>query len=304
MKHDIISPLNDFAFAQIFGNQRNIENTERFLKSLLDIPEDEYDRLTVVSPILGRLFRKGKTGIVDLKLSTKSGKVIHIELQVEKRANLRNRILYYASRLVGDQLRWGDDYKKLNQVISIVICNHNLLEEENSYINVYELRNEEKRSFTNLLKVVILELPKIPEDKDRAVWPWLKFFTCKEKEEYEMLVRKHPELKDAVFCAKKMSVFEKWRDIQFHKNLWKADERALLEQAMIDGRAEGRAQGRAEGHAQGKEIGKEIGRAEGRAEGEAKGIQKGEIIGEQKERQRFLSMIDQGLSLEEIKQRL
>ena len=264
MKTNIVSPLNDYVFAEIFGSQRNIENTEIFLKSLLDIPLDEYDRLTVVNPILRKLFRKDKTGIVDLKLTTKSGKIIHIELQVEKRINLRNRILYYASRLIGDQLRWGEDYNKLNQVISIVICNHNLLEEESSYINIYELRNEENRSFTNQLKVVILELPKIPEDKDKAVWPWLKLFTCKEKEEYEMLAKKHPELKKAVYCAKRMSLLEELRDIRFHKNLWKADEKALREQIMIDGRAEGRAE----------------------------------------ERQRFLSLLDQGLSVEEIRKQL
>jgi predicted transposase/invertase (TIGR01784 family) len=52
-----------------------------------------------------------------------------------------------------------------------------------------------------------------------------------------------------------MSLLEKWRDIQFHKNLWKADEQNLFEQARIDGHAQGReeglAQGMAEGHAEG-----------------------------------------------------
>ena len=51
-----------------------------------------------------------------------------------------------------------------------------------------------------------------------------------------MLARKHPELEEAVFCAKKMSLMEKWRDRRFHENLWKVDERMLLKQAMIDGR--------------------------------------------------------------------
>ena len=97
MKDEMISPLYDFAFAQIFGNQRNINITRVFLKTLLDIPEDDYDQLTVVSPILKRFFHKDKMGVVDLKLSTKSGRIIHIELQVNKSSNLRSRILYYAS---------------------------------------------------------------------------------------------------------------------------------------------------------------------------------------------------------------
>lgn len=235
---EIISPLYDFAFSQIFGNQRNIDNTRAFLKSFLDIPGADYDRLTVQNPILGRFFRQDKTGVVDLKLCTKSGRIIHIELQVKKRSHLRNRILYYAARLIGDQLKWGEKYVKLHQVISIVICDHVLLEEESSYINQYELRNSANHSFTDMLKLVILELPKLPKLADSGVWPWLKFFKCEREEEYEMLTQEYPELKKAVFCAKRMSLLEKWRDYQFHKNLYKEDERMLLLQARTDGHTE------------------------------------------------------------------
>jgi len=268
MKHfmkyskDIVSPLNDYAFVEIFGNQKNIGNTRAFLKTLLDIPETEYDKLTVVSPNLGRFFKKGKKGIVDLKLKTKSDKIIHIELQVEKKIHFRNRILYYAARLIGDQLRWGDDYGKLHQVISIVICDHELLEEEGSYINEYKLRNKENRAFTNLLKVVILELPKLPDADDSAIWPWLKFMKCKKMEEYEMLARKYPQLEKPIFCAKEMSLLEKWRDLRFHKNLQKVDEKYMRMQWEMDARAKGHAEGKAEGH------------TEGHAEGLEKGEQK------------------------------
>jgi len=268
----MISPLNDYAFSEIFGNQKNIDITTNFLKTLLDIPQDEYDQLIVVSPLLRRVFRTEKSGVVDLKLSTKSGKIIHIELQVEKRANLRSRILYYASRLIGDQLKLGDDYNKLHQVISIVICDHILLEEESSYINTYELRNEENRSFTKLLRVIVLELPKLSESTvDKTVLPWLKFLKCTNKEEFEMLALRYPELEKPVFCAKKMSLVERWRDIQFHKNLWKIDEKNLFEQARIDGHA----QGVAEGLAEGREKGLAEGLAEGLNKGHAKGLNEG-----------------------------
>jgi predicted transposase/invertase (TIGR01784 family) len=191
-------------------------------------------------------------GVVDLKLTTKSGKIIHIELQVEKQTNLRNRILYYVARLIGDQLKWGDDYKELQQVVSIVICNHVLLDEEESYINIYELINQRNRRFTDLIKVVTLELPKLPETEDSGVWPWLKFFTCKRKEEYEMLAKKHPALEEAVFCAKRMSLLERWRDYHFHKNLRKIDEQCRLEQIRIDSHEEGYKEGHEQGHEQGK----------------------------------------------------
>jgi len=302
----MISPLQDYVFSEIFGSQKNIDITTSFLKTLLDIPEEEYGKLTVVSPILRRLFRTEKSGIVDLKLSTKSGNIIHIELQVEKRKNLRSRILYYASRLIGDQLKWGDDYDGLHQVISIVICDHNLLEEESEYMNIYELRNEKNRSFTKLLRIIILELPKLPETVDKTVWPWLKFLKCTEKEEYEMLALKYPELEKPVFCAKKMSLIEKWRDIQFHKNLWKVDERMLFEQAKIDGHAAGHAEGHAEGREEGRAEGLTEGREEGLVEGRAEGLTEGklEIAGKMKRAGRPFNEIAEftGLSLETIEQ--
>jgi len=233
-KSEFISPLSDFVFKRVFGDQQNIDITAAFLKTLLDIPEDEYDKLTVTNPILGGLFKYDKTPIVDLMLKTKSGKIIHIELQVEKKRNFRNRITYYNNRLVSDQLKWGDDYGKLHQAISIVICNHILLEEEETYINVYQMQNDKKRLFTNLQKIVILELPKLPGAEDNAVWRWLRFLKCKNKEDYEMLAVKYPDLKKPIFCAQHVSLLEQWRSYWFHRNLAKVDERMLHEQWKID----------------------------------------------------------------------
>jgi len=96
--HEMISPLSDFAFGRIFGEQRNIGNTAAFLKTLLDIPAEEYDELTVDSPILGKIFKYGKTSVVDLKLTTKSGKIIHIELQVDRFSQNLIGILHRARR--------------------------------------------------------------------------------------------------------------------------------------------------------------------------------------------------------------
>jgi predicted transposase/invertase (TIGR01784 family) len=274
MKNELVSPLDDFAFAQIFGSEENLGTTKAFLKTLLDIPGSDYDQLTVKDPTLKRFFKKDKKGVVDLKLTTKSGRIIHIELQVEKETNLRSRIMQYSTRLLSDQLKKGNDYGELHQVVSIVICGHVLLGEEKTYANDYEMRNKEGRSFTDLLKVVILEIPKLPEKEDKAVWPWLQFFKCKEQEEYEMLARKHPELKEAVSCVERMSLSEQWRDVMLYRQRSKAKQRGIKEQIRLDleearktarteGMAEGLAEGRTEGLAEGIEKGMEMGLAEG-----------------------------------------
>ena len=163
-----------------------------------------------------------------------SGRVIHVELQVEKTANLRNRMMYYAARLISDQLNIGEDYNKLKQVVSILICDHVLLKEEDYYINEYEMRNVRNNSFTNLLKLYILELPKLPEKEDSAVWPWLKFFKCKKKEEYKMLAKKHPELEKAVNSAMKIPFRQKWRFAMLDLQMYYMDKRARKRQIQLD----------------------------------------------------------------------
>ena len=65
-----------------------------------------------------------------------------------------------------------------------------------------------------------------------------------------------------------MSWLDKWRDIQFHRNLAKVDEQMLHEQIKDDARAEGHAEGRVE------------------------------------EQKYILDLIEQGLSVEEIKRQL
>jgi len=249
MIDDICSPLYDFVFSFVFGNQKNINNTKGFLKALLGIPDGDFSRLTVVNPSLKRYFKDGKEGTVDLMLTTKSGRVMHIELQVEKTANMRNRMMYYASRMVSDQLVIGEDYNKLKQVIGILICDHVLLDEEKYYINEYEMRNVRNNSFTNLMKLYILELPKLPENEDSAVWPWLKFFKCKTMEEFKMLAKKHPELKKAVDNVVKISFGQRWRfallQMHMHATAKRARKRQIqmdLEESRVKGREEGKVE--------------------------------------------------------------
>jgi predicted transposase/invertase (TIGR01784 family) len=118
--------------------------------------------------------------------------------------------------------------------------------------------NDEGRRFTDLLKVVILELPKLPEKEDETVWPWLKFFKCKKLEEFEMLAKKHPELKEAVSRVKKISLGQRWRSaMAYYQNqkmaIWGQEEQIRLDKERHQrDLEEARTKAMAEGHAEGK----------------------------------------------------
>ena len=82
MRQILLSPKSDFIFKLIFGDENNSDILADFLMAVLDLPESEYDRITLVDPHLKQMFPGDKLGILDVKLHTKTGKVIDIEIQV------------------------------------------------------------------------------------------------------------------------------------------------------------------------------------------------------------------------------
>ncbi|MDR1637165.1 MAG: Rpn family recombination-promoting nuclease/putative transposase, partial [Treponema sp.] len=202
MGNKLLSPLADDVFKGIFADQRNIDNLADFLMPIARLPAEEYSRLTIVDPYLRRLFKKDKQGILDVKVLTKSGKVINVEVQVCRFAAIRKRILYYLARLIGEQLRRGDKYERIQQTIVVIICDHLIPGEpgqaeepgylsgmvsgdgrpggKERYLNSFSIRNDEDgETFTELVKIITIELPKVPRKRDgNAAWPWARFFTC------------------------------------------------------------------------------------------------------------------------------
>jgi predicted transposase/invertase (TIGR01784 family) len=154
-----------------------------------------------------------------------------------------------------EQLKRGFEYECLNQVISIVICNHQVVDEK-AYVNTYEMRNGiSGKLFTDLIKVIILELPKVPEEKDgQAVWPWLKFMKGKTAEEQEKLAAAYPEVAMAVRKIKGLSGSERHRQVREAIGLRQTDMRMLKLAAWQDGEEEGRRKTAKNGKAMGLPV--------------------------------------------------
>jgi predicted transposase/invertase (TIGR01784 family) len=170
--------------------------------------------------------------------------VINVEVQISASPAMAKRILYYLSKLIWEQMKSGDDFSLLRPVICVVICNHPLLSGEDGYMNWYSLLNEVSGNpFTDLVKVLIIELPKVPgQDDGSPVWPWLRYFKCRKAEEFQMLLKKHPEVGGAVVELRKMSWSERRRDRALAKEMWRHDVATWKHYARQEGLAEGKAE--------------------------------------------------------------
>ncbi|GHU39435.1 hypothetical protein AGMMS50256_39320 [Betaproteobacteria bacterium] len=240
MPKPFLSPLNDAVFKMLFGDSRDVEPLTNFLKSALSIPAEDYEEVTLADPHLAREGWDDKLGILDVKLKTRSGRVIDVEIQVSNQRDLRQRIVFYLAKMVTEQIGEGERYQTIQPAICILIADFTLIEENSSYHNRYRLHDAQSGSeFTDLLEINTLELPKLPKDDGTTLWDWMGFLKAESKEELDMLAEKNPEVKKVVAKLMTLSEDERTRMLaeSRDKMRWDMDsrERAAREEGLEKG---------------------------------------------------------------------
>jgi predicted transposase/invertase (TIGR01784 family) len=139
MTKDFLPPKSDVVFKLLFGDKRNHDLLIDFLRSVLKLPADEFYEITTVDPHLLRKHPDKKLGILDLKLKTKSGNIVHVEIQLSNLPQMPERIVFYDAGLITDQIDAGEDYGIIKRVISILIVDYLLIPGSPRYHNRFAL---------------------------------------------------------------------------------------------------------------------------------------------------------------------
>ena len=257
---------NDFVFKLVFGDKRRVELLTAFLQAVLDLPVEEYDKVTIVDPNVKKEYIKDKAGILDVKIHTKSGTVIDVEIQVEPYAPLEKRIPFYQAKMLSEQIDEGNDYDVIKPVISIIITDFNLIAGSKAYhhrFRFYDARH--KVEFSSVQEINTLELTKLPKTSDRSdLFDWMKLIGAQSEEDYTMLAEKRPIFKKVVAVVKKLSADEEARMEYDKHEMWRMDYAATMRNAARKGMARGLAEGLEKGMAKGMEKGMAEGRVEER----------------------------------------
>jgi predicted transposase/invertase (TIGR01784 family) len=247
-KRNLLSPKSDFVFKLIFGDVKNIEILRAFLIAALDIPRDEYEKIEFSDPHLKREFEDDKLGILDVLVTTKSGKMIDIEIQVMETPAMAERAMYYAASLLTGQMHSGMGYEKIRKVISILILDYNMISDSESYHNKYRLYDADTGSiFTDVLERHAMELRKLPEGGEGELYDWMKFIGAEREEEFEMIETKSPELKKAVGVLRRLSADERVRMEAEYRERARRDHYARMKGSYDKGKLEGLLEGKMEG---------------------------------------------------------
>ena len=235
----LLPVISDFIFKLIFGDQRNVDILAEFLKSVLDIPDSEYDHITVVDPHVKKESKTDKYGILDVKVHTKNENIINVEIQVLPIPEMKQRSLYFMSKMVTEQMKAGMEHSDIKRSVSIIITNYTFVPENDHYHNQFRYRTKGGTEFTDLTEFNTLELNKLPSDTDSTdLWYWMKFINADNEEVLEMLAQRSPQMRKAVGILKELSADERTRMLYEEREVARRDMVSRLGGARREGHAD------------------------------------------------------------------
>ncbi|MDR1488995.1 MAG: Rpn family recombination-promoting nuclease/putative transposase [Desulfovibrio sp.] len=212
-----------------------------FLKAVLDLPADEYQDIRVIDPHLLRRHKDGKLGILDLRIETKSGNSVAVELQVAPQPSIWKRMEYYNARLLTDQVDSGDDYGKINRAISILIS-YPILIKENKEFHYKFVKHDKRANITypGSSEIHVLEVQKAKDAEDSPLVNWLRFFAAETAEEFTMVAQTRPAVAEAWGVVQYLSGDEEARRLAEYEEMARRDEADRQKGAYKQGLQEGR----------------------------------------------------------------
>jgi predicted transposase/invertase (TIGR01784 family) len=225
-KREFLPVKSDVVFRLFFADERNQESLIGFLKSVLKLPDDDYNEIEIADPHLLREFDGDKLAVIDVKLLTESRKVVHIEIQLKVTPELKNRIILYDAKLIAEQIGSGDNYDVIKKVISIVITEEALISNSDRYHHRFTLYDPDAGvELSDIIEINTLELLKLPEGADGSeLYDWAKFIAAETEEELNMIAERNPVVGRAVVRLRELSADERARDLYERREKARRDQ--------------------------------------------------------------------------------
>ena len=270
----LISPKNDVVFQILFGEVGSENITKSFLEAVLDEHISKIDLSK--NPVLRNIVPGKKKGILDVIAEINGKEKCNIEMQVGKREDIIQRILYYWSRTYIRDLNEGENYDRLQRTIAVLIADFEITQlEELNYITKWKLIETEERKviLTDEIEIDIIVLPKIYKlketNKENKLLEWIYFLENPNSEVVKKIMENNEGIKNA---KEKLDALQ---NDEIMKRLLEWEESVSHEEASIKftARNEGYREGLEAGIKDGKQLGLKEGREEGRQEGKQEGKQ-------------------------------
>lgn len=197
--NDFLTLKTDFIFKMIFSREENKSVLKDFLEAILKIELKEIE--VKRDATLQKISKDDKAGILDLKATLNNNKIVEIEMQVENEHNIEKRSLFYASKIISEQLSTGDNYQDIKEVIMINILNYEFIDLPEYHTETITVAKKHREyELVKDLTYHFIELPKFrkqnPNLEDKLE-QWLTLIDGKNKEGVEIAMKKNKQIKRA-----------------------------------------------------------------------------------------------------------
>lgn len=231
----------DVIFKRVFGNDSNKAIIAAFISDLLEIPRESIKAIYINNVELTPEYLDMKFSRLDLRLDV-DGRIVNIEMQVNRETDFKERTLFYWSKLYSEELRTGEEYGELKQTICINIINFDLFDCEDYHSRFKVLETERHEVLTEKFAIHFFELKKLSKfKKNRRMEDWLNLINA-ETEGDLMAIQQTtqiPEVKDTIVMLRQLSADEQVRMEAHYREKRLHDEATALGSARREGRAEG-----------------------------------------------------------------
>lgn len=240
----IMSPKYDFVFKYIFGNEKHKDLLIALLSDILVVPEEEFDGIEIINSELIKEFKEDRKGILDVRVRTKLGKQIDVEIQILPTEYMAERTIFYWSKMYTSQIKPGDTYDKLKKCVTINIVDFKCTPLKKLYSSYHLTEDKTCYRLTDILEVHFLEIPKlfdedIERDENDPIVQWMEFLDAKSRGVIEMLAEKNKDIKKAYDLLQIISKDEKARMLYEARQAEISDQLTRIKSAEQKGREEG-----------------------------------------------------------------
>jgi len=230
----------DIAFKKIFGDENHKEILIGFLNALLDLSGDKrIQTITLKNPWQAPDLAFLKETILDIKAVDHRNISFIIEMQVKDQPFFDKRALYYTAKAYTGQIKRGENFPLLNQVIFIGILNFNSFEGVD-YLTQHLILNKETlkqdlRDFEfNFIE--LLKFKKEEPELETIIEKWIYFIkNAGNLETIPKSAEEIPELKEAYRQAEMNTWSQAELDIYEYWQVREATDRYGLEAELKKG---------------------------------------------------------------------
>ena len=274
-----LSPTTDFAFKKIFGSPESEDILLSFLNAVLGYKSPyRIAKVEIQDPYLAPKIMGMKDSFVDVRATDEQGKHYIIEMQVLPVISFEQRVLYNACKKYAGQIKKGDDYRLLNDVIALTVTDFVMFDQPDM-VSKFKLRDESGRDYSDDLELIFVELPKFTKqeaDLADSLDKWCYFLRYAQNlAAVPVVLAQEDAIEHAFVIANRASLSEEELELQERREMYIQDQRGALEKALMDGESKGKMIGLEEG----KVIGLEEGKVIGLEEGKMIGLEEGKMIG-------------------------